>query len=576
MKKRRWFSLFLSFALLLPLFSLTSADAYEDFTLDAKAGLLIEADTGEILYEKNAHQENFPASLTKVMVALLVFEAIDEGKIALTDSVTATESAFEGLSSDGSTANIVPGETMTVEQLLNCMLIVSANEACNILGETLYGSVDAFVARMNERATELGCEHTHFANATGLHNSQHYTTAWDLYLITREAMKHDKFMEICNSKSYTVPATNMTDKPRELHSTNFLISNWRARGYVYRDAQGIKTGSTPEAGYCLISSALRGSRHMISVVLGAERVTLEDGVTIQTRSFSETSRMFDWGFDNFVLRDILSSSDLVQEVPVALSSEASYVSTHAAEDISCLLPDNVEPNMLERTVTLTNDTVDAPVSAGDVLGKLTLSYNGKVYAETDLLALNDVSASWFLTAQRRVSDFFAKPLVRILLIAVVLLIAALVVYVTMFSRRRRYGHRRRGAAHSGYRGGEEDSKPSKKGRKKRPFFDKRLAEFRVRRRENNLIRFLPRHARGRKHFTRSKRRIVRLKRTTEAQNAADFSRRSVFAASSKSLVECDHVVPLRELHEADGVDVGGDVGAAAGVEQRDIVVSDLL
>lgn len=452
MKKRRWFSLFLSFALLLPLFSLTSADAYEDFTLDAKAGLLIEADTGEILYEKNAHQENYPASLTKVMVALLVFEAIDEGKIALTDSVTATESAFEGLSSDGSTANIVPGETMTVEQLLNCMLIVSANEACNILGETLYGSVDAFVARMNERAAELGCEHTHFANATGLHNSQHYTTAWDLYLITREALKHDKFMEICNSKSYTVPATNMTDKPRELHSTNFLISNWRARGYVYRDAQGIKTGSTPEAGYCLISSALRGSRHMISVVLGAERVTLEDGVTIQTRSFSETSRMFDWGFDNFVLRDILSSSDLVQEVPVALSSEASYVSTHAAKDIACLLPDNVEPDMLERTVTLTNDTVDAPVSAGDVLGKLTLSYNGKVYAETDLLALNDVSASWFLTAQRRVSDFFAKPLVRILLIVVVLLIVALVVYVTMFSRRRRYGHRRRGAAHGGYHG----------------------------------------------------------------------------------------------------------------------------
>ena len=320
------------------------------------------------------------------------------------------------------------------------------------MAEHLCGSEQAFVARMNERATELGCEHTHFANATGLHNSQHYTTAWDLYLITREALKHDKFMEICNSKSYTVPATNMTDKPRELHSTNFLISNWRARGYVYRDAQGIKTGSTPEAGYCLISSALRGSRHMISVVLGAERVTLEDGVTIQTRSFSETSRMFDWGFDNFVLRDILSSSDLVQEVPVALSSEASYVSTHAAEDIACLLPDNVEPDMLERTVTLTNDTVDAPVSAGDVLGKLTLSCNGKVYAETDLLALNDVSASWFLTAQRRVSDFFAKPLVRILLIVVVLLIVALVVYVTMFSRRRRYGHRRRGRAGSGYRG----------------------------------------------------------------------------------------------------------------------------
>ena len=136
------------------------------------------------------------------------------------------------------TANIVAGETMTVEQLLNCMLIVSANETCNILGEYISGSVEAFVARMNDRATELGCEHTHFANATGLHNSQHYTTAWDLYLITREAMKHDKFMEICNSKSYTVPATNMTEKPRELHSTNFLISNWRARGFMFTRRAG--------------------------------------------------------------------------------------------------------------------------------------------------------------------------------------------------------------------------------------------------------------------------------------------------------------------------------------------------
>ena len=566
MKKRRWFSLFLSFALLLPLFSLTSADAYEDFTLDAKAGLLIEADTGEILYEKNAHQENYPASLTKVMVALLVFEAIDEGKIALTDSVTATESAFEGLSSDGSTANIVPGETMTVEQLLNCMLIVSANEACNILGETLYGSVDAFVARMNERAAELGCEHTHFANATGLHNSQHYTTAWDLYLITREALKHDKFMEICNSKSYTVPATNMTDKPRELHSTNFLISNWRARGYVYRDAQGIKTGSTPEAGYCLISSALRGSRHMISVVLGAERVTLEDGVTIQTRSFSETSRMFDWGFDNFVLRDILSSSDLVQEVPVALSSEASYVSTHAAEDIACLLPDNVEPDMLERTVTLTNDTVDAPVSAGDVLGKLTLSYNGKVYAETDLLALNDVSASWFLTAQRRVSDFFAKPLVRILLIVVVLLIVALVVYVTMFSRRRRCGHRRRGAAHCGYRA-----------RRRRFLVLQKSGKAAFLRKATLRFCALPPLAAA----TRAEREVsiaTRWSRRSTIKILCVCERKSKNEGTRKRpfLIDREHRVPLRELHEADGVDVGGDVGAAAGVEQRDIVVSDLL
>ena len=451
MKKRRWFSLFLSFALLLPLFSLTSADAYEDFTLDAKAGLLIEADTGEILYEKNAHQENFPASLTKVMVALLVFEAIDEGKIALTDSVTATESAFEGLSSDGSTANIVPGETMTVEQLLNCMLIVSANEACNILGETLYGSVDAFVARMNERAAELGCEHTHFANATGLHNSQHYTTAWDLYLITREALKHDKFMEICNSKSYTVPATNMTDKPRELHSTNFLISNWRARGYVYRDAQGIKTGSTEEAGHCLVSSAVRGDRQLVSVVLGAEKITLADGKSTLTKSFSETIRLFDYGFDCFSRREVVSADELVREVPVALSSEANYVVAHPAESITRMLPTELDLSELTRDITLP-DSVDAPIAAGDELGEMTVSYNGTVYGTVKLLALSDVSASWLLVARRDVADFFSRTVVRIVLVVLLLLILAFL-FLRGNGRGRRYGKRSSGrAAPAGYRG----------------------------------------------------------------------------------------------------------------------------
>ena len=453
MKKRRLLSLFLSIVLLVPLLGALNARAYEEIDIDARAALLVEADTGEVLYEKNAHQENYPASLTKIMTALLVFEAIDEGRLSLSDELTASETAMAGLPSDGSTANIKAGETLTVEELLYCMLVVSANEACNILAEAVDGTAADFVARMNARASELGCEHTHFGNTSGLHDARHYTTAWDLYLITCEALKHEKFMEICNTKSHTVPATNLTDKPRELHTTNYLISNWRARGYVYRDAQGIKTGSTPEAGYCLISSALRGSRHLISVVLGAERVTLENGVTIQTRSFSETTRLFDWGFDNFVRQDILSSDEPIQEVPVALSSETNYVVAHAAEDLSCLLPDNVEPEMLKRTVALTDETVDAPVAAGDVLGTLTLSYNGTVYGETELLALSDVSASWFLTAQRDVLDFFSQTWVKLALLALVLLIAALTVHVTVFSRRRRYGRRRRaGSARSGYRG----------------------------------------------------------------------------------------------------------------------------
>lgn len=451
MKKRHFLSLFFLLTLLLTLVLTPSAAALEDFDLDAKAGLLVEASTGEILYQKNAHQENYPASITKVMTALLVLEAIDSGKLSLTDSVTASESALSGLPRDGSTANIKAGETLSVEQLLYCMLVVSANEACSILAEAVSGSVADFVAQMNARAAELGCENTHYVNPSGLHDPNHYSSAWDIYLIACEAMKYDLFMTICNTKSYEIPATNMTETPRTLHSTNYLISNWRAVGYLYRDAQGIKTGSTPEAGYCLVSSAVRGSRSLLSVVLGAERREDEDGVT-RTYSFIETSRLLDYGFNNFVSRRLVSSDEVICEVPVALSGETNYVVAHPAQELTRMVPSDLAPEDLERTVTLCSDTVDAPIAAGDVLGTLSLSYRGTVYGEVPLLALTDVSASWFLVVQHNISGFFSRTLVKIITLVLFLLLVALVVYCLLFSRRRRYGHRRAGASYSGYRG----------------------------------------------------------------------------------------------------------------------------
>lgn len=451
MKKQRFLSLFLLLSLLVSLFLTPEAIAFEDFDLDAKAGLLVEASTGEILFQKNAHRENYPASITKVMTALLVLEAIDDGRLSLSDPVTASESALHGLPTDGSTANIKVGETLTVEQLLYCMLVVSANEACNILAEAVCGNTADFVARMNARAAELGCENTHYVNTSGLHDPNHYSSAWDIYLIACEAMKHDLFMTICNSKSYDIPATNMTEKPRTLHSTNYLISNWRAIGYLYRDAQGIKTGSTPEAGYCLVSSAVRGSRTLISVVLGAERREDEDGVT-RTYSFIETSRLFDYGFENFASRSIISSDEAVCEVPVALSSETNYVVVHPAEDYTRMLPIDLLPEDLERTVTLYNETVNAPIAAGDELGTLTLSYRDTVYGEVPLLALADVSASWLLVARHNISELFSRTAVKLSVLVLLVLIIALLVYRLMFSRRRRYGRGRAGTSRSGYRG----------------------------------------------------------------------------------------------------------------------------
>ena len=202
MKIRRFLSVFFVTCLLCTLLT-PQALALEDPDIRAKAAILVDADSGTVLYDKNIHQELPMASITKVMSALLVLEAVDRGQLRMDQGITATESAMKGMVEDGSTADIKVGETLTVEQLLYCMLVISANETCNILGEAVAGSVDAFVEQMNQRAQQLGCVNTHFADATGLSDLNHYSSAWDIYLITREAMKHDVFMTIVNTKAYT-------------------------------------------------------------------------------------------------------------------------------------------------------------------------------------------------------------------------------------------------------------------------------------------------------------------------------------------------------------------------------------
>lgn len=450
MKIRRFIAVFLSALILCGVLTVPAA-ALEDPAIRAKAALLVEAETGTILYDKNIHDELSIASTTKIMSALLIFEAIDRGELRLDQQVTATATALRGLPEDGSTADIVEGETLTVEQLLYCMLVISANETCNILGETLCGSVDAFVARMNQRAQELGCKNTHFANTTGLTQSGHYSSAYDLYLITREAMKHDVFMTIVNTKAYTVPVTNMTDTERELHSTNALISNWRMTGYLYSGAQGIKTGFTTAAGLCLVSSAVRGSRTLVSVVLGCEEVKTETGGT-RSESFSETARLFDWGFDNFSARTVLESNELICEVPVALSNEVSTVAVHPASNAEAVLPNDLELDQLQRTVTLDNDSVNAPVAAGDQLGTITISYDGVDYVTVPLLAVADVSASSFLLAKYNIGQFFSRTPVKIITIVVVLLVIAVLVWFRLYGRTRRYGRSGRRYRHHAYRG----------------------------------------------------------------------------------------------------------------------------
>ncbi|MBE6939346.1 MAG: D-alanyl-D-alanine carboxypeptidase [Ruminococcaceae bacterium] len=450
MKICRIVSVFLAVVLMTSL-CLTPAQALEPIDVEAKAALLVDEGSGLVLYQENIHEELFPASITKVMTALLVIEAINRGELSLTQNVTTSATALVGLAEDGSTAGIEEGEILTVEQLLYCMLVQSANEACNILAEAVTGSVSTFVDRMNARAAELGCENSHYVNTTGLHDPQHYSSAWDVYLVTREAMKHVLFMTICGSKSYTVPPTNKTPQERVLHSTNYLISNWRALGYLYDGAEGIKTGSTSDAGNCLVSSAVRGSRRLISVILGAAA----QGETPQgtkVMSFYETSRLFDYGFDQFTYKTVAEKEDLIQEVPVSLSKDTNCVMAHPQKDTQALLPKDMDPAQVERTVTLVSDTIQAPITKGDVVGELSFQYNGQVCATVPLLALDDVKASSLLVAQHAIVQFFSQRLVQILTIAIVLLIAAIFLWWRLAGRNRRYGSSRRRYRNRAYRG----------------------------------------------------------------------------------------------------------------------------
>ena len=453
MKATRFFSVFFLMALVVNLlaFPVSAAETSlpADPDIQAKAALLVDANTGNIVYAKNEHQELYPASLTKIMTALLVLEAVDSGKLSLDQQLTASDSITE-LDADGSSAGIKVGEVMTVEQLLYCMLVVSANEACVILAEAVSGDVDTFVDAMNAKAQALGCENTHFVNPTGLHDSQHYTSAWDLYLITQEAMKHEDFMRICDTGDITLPATNLSEA-RSLHSTNYLISVWRSRGYYNTDAHGVKTGSTDAAGHCLVSSASKGSLSFISVMLGCEQLHLE-GNEIRTMSFYETNRLFDWAFNNFAYQTVLTSDEILKEVAVSLS-KIDHVTVHPAEDVEVLLPKGLAAEDLERTITLKSDPVEAPISAGDVLGTVTISYDGTDYATVDLLALNDVEASRILTFWRDVKAFFSQTAVKVVGIILLAAVVALLVWKLVFGRRRyRYGRSVNFRSRRGYRG----------------------------------------------------------------------------------------------------------------------------
>ena len=458
MIKYKFFSLILIFSLILSCI-VPGAAAIDQPDIAARAALLVNAETGEVYYEKNADTILPPASITKIMTALLALEAIDRGDVSLDDMVTASNTSHNDLTLDGSSQNIVPGETMSLEGLLYCMLVSSANEACNIIGEHVVGgNISEFVKLMNSRAQELGCTNTSFVNTHGLPADRQYSTARDIALIASAALEYPLFVEIVNTVYKELPATNKSDS-RYLMNTNYLINPDRSQ-YYYREAHGIKTGSTQAAGQCLTSYVINNDITAISVVLGCDIIDLGDGAT-EVQSFTQTKKLMQWFLNNYSLSTVISTTDLICEVPVEMAEGTNSVVARPQKDIAMLLPDDVDPALIEKSYVIFSqregaEPLVAPVNSGDALGEISFEYKGQVYGPVPLVANSAVERSKLAYVRSEIFKLLNNSWFKWLVLG---LVVVLVLYFALVIRYNIIRRRRRKAAHEASKRGTANSSP---------------------------------------------------------------------------------------------------------------------
>lgn len=416
------------------------AAAYEPdtFSVRAEGCVLASLDTGELLYQKNENKRLYPASLTKVMTAVVVLDNCQN----LDETVTASEHAINILlGTDSSTMGLVPGEQLSVLNLLYTLLVHSANDAANILAERFGGDIAGFVTLMNEKAAALGMNNTHFVNAHGLHDSNHYTSPYDMYLLTRYALKNETFVKIVETVRYTLPATNKSDR-RILATTNFLQdANSVTPEYFYKYAGGVKTGYTDEAGRCLISTATKNGETYICVLMKSP-VTNETGAKVRYE-FPDSKALYEWAFENFSYRQIYDTATPVGECPVALSDENDHVAVLLAENINATLPKDADNSTVEVQLNFDSETAVAPVKKGQRLGTATVKYAGKELATVEVVAMNDVSRSPLLYTLQVVTEFFASPAFKLVLTVLAVFILLLTAYCIWLNRHRKKRRRRR-------------------------------------------------------------------------------------------------------------------------------------
>lgn len=376
-------------SLILILFEIpTSVYATESNDINIDIGssscILIESKTGRILYEKDAYSKYYPASTTKIMTALLTLENVSDLKEVATVSYNSVFTVPSGYSTD----LLKVGEELTIEDLLYALLVKSSNEAANVLAEHISGNVESFATMMNTRAVELGCKNTHFVNPNGIHNENHYTTSYDLSLITREAMKNETFRKIVSTASYTLPSTNKYDRiDRNLITTNDIIR--KSSKYYYEYAIGIKTGYTTPAKNCLVAGANKDGVELILVLLHADKLNSNR----ESVRDIDAKNLFEYVYNNFSEKTIVDANGAVDTIKVKNATSKTKNLRLLAENKIEALVTNDKLKTAETPEIVLNENIKAPIKQGDILGTIKYNIDGIAY-ETNLIAANDVEKSY--------------------------------------------------------------------------------------------------------------------------------------------------------------------------------------
>ncbi|MBQ4572887.1 MAG: D-alanyl-D-alanine carboxypeptidase [Clostridia bacterium] len=437
---KKFLSVLLVTVIIICSFSISASASFNSLLeTEAEIVLLVNTDSETVILDKNADKRTAPASLTKIVTCMLVLENCPD----LSVPVTCKRECLNGLyAQNAATAGILPGETLSIHDLLYCLMLPSAADAANILADYVGGGIDNFVVMMNDFVAKLGCKNTKFVNAHGLDSDPNgYTTARDLYKITKYALKNSTFKEITSTLRYDVEPTEKYPHTRYLHNTN-KIMNPGIRDYYHKAVTGVKTGTTDKAGRCVITTASQDGYNYMLIVMKAPQYDIDNDGVEENVAFTESKKIYNWAFDNIELTKITNTTDVITVVDVNYNSKVDHVRLLPAEELSALVPIGTESGSLivKPIEDKTPKSVNAPIKKGDVLGEAEILYGEDVVATVDLVAGEDIDLNIFLLIFGVIKKLFSTTIFKILFALLAILV---IIYILLIIRKNRIKAKRK-------------------------------------------------------------------------------------------------------------------------------------